>query len=111
MYAIEYLQSSPAGLTVVAAVLGLMVGSFLNVVIHRLPIMLAREWRAQALDVIGEWGQQQDAPEPLRKPAMAMGDVSKLLAAAPRYNIVVPRSACPSCGHAISALENVPVLS
>jgi len=55
MYAIEYLQSSPAALTAAGVLLGLMVGSFLNVVIHRMPIMLAREWHAQALDVIHEW--------------------------------------------------------
>jgi leader peptidase (prepilin peptidase)/N-methyltransferase len=111
MYAIEVLQASPLALTLAAIALGLMVGSFLNVVIHRMPIMLTREWRAQAVEVIGEWGQQQDAPEPLRKPAAALADAAKQLRAAPRYNIVVPRSACPICGHAITALENIPVLS
>ena len=71
-----------------AALLGLMVGSFLNVVIHRLPRMMEREWREQcsAMD-------RENAPP-----------------AAP-YNLVVPRSACPSCGHMISAWENIPVIS
>jgi leader peptidase (prepilin peptidase)/N-methyltransferase len=68
----------------------LMIGSFLNVVIHRLPIMLEREWQAEyrsyfALD------EETTAPE--------------------RYNLMVPRSACPHCGHAITALENIPLLS
>lgn len=111
MYAIELVQSSPAALSIVAALLGLMVGSFLNVVIHRMPIMLGREWHAQALDVIDEWAQRPDAPESLRKPAGALVEVRKLTQGAPRYNIVVPRSACPKCGHAITALENIPVLS
>ena len=78
----------PAVATAAAAVLGLLVGSFLNVVIHRLPKMLERGWAQQCAELRGE-----DA------------------APAPAYNLVVPRSACPSCGHRIGALENVPVLS
>ena len=111
MYAIEFLQSSPVALTTVTVLLGLMVGSFLNVVIHRLPIMLRREWSAQAMEVIADWAQREDAPESLRKPAESLAEVRKVEAKAPRYNIVVPRSACPKCGHAITALENVPVVS
>jgi leader peptidase (prepilin peptidase)/N-methyltransferase len=78
----------PAAATAAAAVLGLVVGSFLNVVIHRLPKMLERGWAEQCAELRGE------TP-----------------AAAPPYNLVVPRSACPSCGHRIRALENVPVVS
>jgi len=84
----EPLQSSPALYVSVAALFGLMVGSFLNVVIHRLPRMMEREWREQCSTMDGE------APPP----------------AAP-YNLVIPRSACPSCGHMISAWENVPLIS
>jgi leader peptidase (prepilin peptidase)/N-methyltransferase len=84
----EPLQSSPALYVSVAALLGLMVGSFLNVVIHRLPRMMESEWREQCSTMDGE-----SAPP-----------------AAP-YNLVVPRSACPSCGHMISAWENIPVIS
>lgn len=84
----EPLQSSPALTVSVAALFGLMVGSFLNVVIHRLPRMMEREWREQCSTLDGEGA----------------------LPAAP-YNLVVPRSACPSCGHMISAWENVPVIS
>jgi leader peptidase (prepilin peptidase) / N-methyltransferase len=84
---IEYLLD-PAAAMVAAAVLGLIVGSFLNVVIHRLPRMLERGWQAQCAELRGE-----------TPPAEAP------------YNLVVPRSACPACGHRISALENVPVLS
>ncbi len=78
----------PTMATVLAAVVGLLVGSFLNVVIHRLPRMLEQGWQDQCADLRGE------TPAPR-----------------PRYNLVVPRSACPSCGHGITALENVPVVS
>ncbi|MGH8798921.1 MAG: prepilin peptidase [Casimicrobiaceae bacterium] len=73
---------------VLAAVVGLCVGSFLNVVIHRIPKMLDRGWREQCADLVGE------------TPAEA-----------PAYNLIVPRSQCPSCGHRIGALENIPVVS
>jgi len=82
------LLQDPVVATAVAAVVGLLVGSFLNVVIHRLPKMLERGWQDQCAELRGE------TPEPR-----------------PRYNLVVPRSACPSCGHQITAIENVPVLS
>ena len=78
----------PAVALPAAAALGLFVGSFLNVVIHRLPKMMERGWNEQCAELAG------------REPD-----------AAPRYNLAVPRSACPSCGHAITAIENVPVLS
>jgi leader peptidase (prepilin peptidase)/N-methyltransferase len=78
----------PAVATAAAAVLGLLVGSFLNVVIHRLPKMLERGWAQQCAELRGEEAASE-----------------------PAYNLVVPRSACPSCGHRIGALDNVPVLS
>lgn len=68
----------------------LMIGSFLNVVIHRLPIMLEREWHADYRDYFGS--------EVATSPAEP-------------YNLMVPRSRCPHCDHPISALENIPLLS
>ncbi|MFQ2854693.1 prepilin peptidase [Aeromonas caviae] len=68
----------------------LMVGSFLNVVIHRLPIMMERDWRAEYHDYFDE---------------------DESISANERYNLMVPRSACPHCGHAITAIENIPLLS
>ena len=71
-------------------ILGLLIGSFLNVVIHRLPIMLERSWQAEYADYFGN-----TEPGPPVEP----------------YNLMVPRSACPHCGHAITALENIPIIS
>jgi leader peptidase (prepilin peptidase) / N-methyltransferase len=108
---IETLQSSPAALTALAALFGLLVGSFLNVVIHRLPRILEREWRSQAVEVISEWAEAKEAPEALAGARVALAELRKLLEAPRRYNLIVPRSACPGCGHRISAGENIPVLS
>lgn len=82
------LLADPALFAVVAGVFGLLVGSFLNVVIHRLPVMMERDWAAQCAEL-----RDEEAPvfEPL--------------------SLARPRSRCPKCGHRISALENIPLLS
>jgi len=85
---LDLLAGSPPLLITVCGVLGLLVGSFLNVVIHRLPVMLDRQWRAQAAEIEGR-------PPP----------------AHPKYNLVAPRSACPGCSAPITALQNIPVVS
>ncbi|MCC6531846.1 MAG: prepilin peptidase [Burkholderiales bacterium] len=82
------LASNPVAYLPVCAVLGLVVGSFLNVVIHRLPKILERQWQRECAELRGE-----------------------PLAEAPRYNLVVPRSSCPACNHRIAPLENIPVVS
>jgi leader peptidase (prepilin peptidase)/N-methyltransferase len=84
----ELLHAEPALFTGLVFLFSLLVGSFLNVVIHRLPKMMEVEWQAQCAELRGE-----TLPE-----------------AAP-YNLAVPRSACPQCGHQITALENIPLLS
>jgi leader peptidase (prepilin peptidase)/N-methyltransferase len=73
---------------IVAAVFGLLVGSFLNVVIHRFPKMLERQWAAECAEFSGQPAKEED-----------------------RYDLVMPRSRCPHCGHAIRWYENIPVLS
>ncbi|MDP6437262.1 MAG: A24 family peptidase [Gammaproteobacteria bacterium] len=73
--------------------LGLLVGSFLNVVIYRLPVMLEREWRRQSLELLATDGTE---PEPDSEPL---------------FNLVTPRSRCPSCGTQITAVQNIPVFS
>lgn len=86
----EYFLVSPIAFTVVSAILGLLIGSFLNVVIHRLPKILEREWHAQCADLL-----QQAAPNSKES----------------TFNLVTPRSRCPVCGHGITAAENIPLIS
>ena len=82
------LKTFPTAFISLWVILGLLVGSFLNVVIYRLPKIMEREWRAQSDELNGQT-EQESSP----------------------YNLIVPRSACPHCGHLISALENIPVVS
>ena len=86
----ELLAESPAIFVAVAFAFALLIGSFLNVVIYRLPIMMEREWRVQCEELA-----ETPAPE------LPEG----------RFNLVVPRSRCPSCGAQITAWQNIPVLS
>jgi leader peptidase (prepilin peptidase)/N-methyltransferase len=78
----------PAAFPWVALLVGLCIGSFLNVLIHRLPKMMERSWRAECAELTGSPVAQQEP-----------------------YNLFVPRSRCPSCGTLINALQNVPVIS
>jgi len=77
-------------------VLGLVVGSFLNVVIYRLPIILEREWQAQAADLL--------ATTAVQTPAGPDANVA-------RFTLSIPRSACPVCKAPITAWQNIPVVS
>ncbi|HUO79809.1 MAG TPA: A24 family peptidase [Steroidobacteraceae bacterium] len=92
MELIALLRGSAALYAACAGLLGLLIGSFLNVVIHRLPKIMEAEWRAQCAELAAA-----PAPAPV--------------VAAPAYNLVTPRSACPKCGAPITALQNIPVLS
>ncbi len=83
-------ESAPVFIAIVFA-FTLLIGSFLNVVIHRLPIMMEREWREQA-DELTKTPPEHELPEG-------------------RFDLVAPRSRCPSCGSLITALQNVPVIS
>jgi len=96
MTVVDILSAYPALLLTLCLVLGLVVGSFLNVVIHRLPIMLERQWRDQCEELARE---DRAAREP------------RTAAPRARFNLMVPRSACPACGAQISALQNIPILS
>ena len=84
----EILRTNAPVFVTFSVIFGLMVGSFLNVVIHRLPKMMEREWHANCLEFQGK-------EVPIQT----------------KYTIVTPRSACPQCGHPITALENIPVIS
>lgn len=85
----SYFEQSPAFFIFAISLLGALVGSFLNVVIHRLPIMMERQWRQQCAEF---------DPQPVS-------------VAAEPYNLAQPRSRCPHCNHQIRAWENIPVIS
>lgn len=96
---IDALQHNTPILIGVIFIFGLLVGSFLNVVIFRYPITLFREWESMAKEVLIERGFKLTPPaEPFDKQPE-------------KFNLVVPRSACPSCGHKITSLENIPLVS
>jgi len=103
--------AEPAVFPWACALLGLLVGSFLNVVIHRLPVMMKRDWRTQAVEVLHDWAVEPAAPEPAKGLSAALDRLGKTLATMPRYTLLSPRSACPGCGAPIGALQNIPVLS
>jgi leader peptidase (prepilin peptidase)/N-methyltransferase len=87
---IEVFIEAPLAFVAVAFAFALMIGSFLNVVIYRLPIMMQREWRDQCEEL------QEALPDDLPEG---------------RFNLVVPRSRCPACGNPIKAWQNIPILS
>ena len=95
-------------------VLGLLIGSFLNVVVYRLPIILKRSWANDASDYLTEEEIQLSlalSAEERKEVTAAAATVKKALGALPPFSLSKPRSRCPACGHPISALENVPVIS
>src|SRR6187549_2464342 len=87
---LEILAANPGLFIGVCAALGLMIGSFLNVIIHRVPIMMDNALRAECAALAG--GEAAAAPPP-------------------SYNLVTPRSACPKCNAPITAVQNIPVVS
>ena len=89
MMLMNYLASHVLAFVLSAALLGLLVGSFLNVLIYRLPIMMQREWRAQALEYL------ECPPEQISE----------------RFNLLLPSSRCPHCDHQIRSWENIPLVS
>lgn len=94
MDVIEAFRALPWFFVCTVLIVGTMIGSFLNVVIHRLPKMMETDWKQQCIEFL----HPDEAEKAGKSPS-------------PKYNLVVPRSACPSCGHKISAFENVPIVS
>ncbi len=87
-----FFANYPAAFPLIAGIFGLAIGSFLNVAIYRLPVMLERKWQSQCREILGS-------------------NKRKLPKKQKRFDLAVPGSCCPHCGHAIKALENIPVLS
>lgn len=88
---LDVFESASLAFQLAIGFLGLLVGSFLNVVIHRLPIMLERDWRRECRAFLGLDSEMAAADEP--------------------FNLAVPGSQCPHCGKAIGVMENIPLLS
>src|SRR5579863_1039139 len=113
MSVLDVLAASPALFVGVALVVGLLVGSFLNVVIYRLPIMLERQWRAQAAEFAASDASTASAtsscPTSATRPVQQTSPAGP--ANPPRFNLIVPRSACPACKAPITAMQNVPIVS
>lgn len=86
---LDILSQYPGLYLSLTALFALAIGSFLNVVIYRLPVMLEQEWRDQCLDYLEQPADETQTP----------------------FNLLVPRSKCRQCGHQITAAENIPVLS
>ena len=101
---VDLYAAYPALFAASVFVIGLVVGSFLNVVIYRLPIMMEREWRAQIADVTHSTAPATSASGPALAPAPAAPP-------AERFTLATPRSACPACKTPIKAIHNVPVIS
>lgn len=87
------LLSEPWAVSIGTFILGLLIGSFLNVVIHRLPKMMEAEWREQCEELLCTTASTEEKP------------------AREAFNLIVPRSRCPRCGQGIKAHENIPVIS
>ena len=88
---IYLLSASRAWLLVTIGLFSLLIGSFLNVVIYRLPIMLEQQWKRDCHELLGKPTTETELSQP--------------------FNLVVPRSQCPTCGHKITAIENIPLVS
>lgn len=94
--------------------LGLCVGSFLNVVVHRLPKMLVRQWSSEAAEILISQEEVAATGAVSATEAQSLANRAQALldglAKLPRYNLWMPRSACPACGHQLAWHENLPVL-
>ena len=84
----DFFRAEPSFFITFSVIFGLLVGSFLNVVIFRLPIMMEQEWHANCLELQGQEAIAQT-----------------------KYTLATPRSACPKCKHPIGALDNIPIIS
>lgn len=91
----------PWALGVIAFVFGSAIGSFLNVVVYRLPIMLNREWQRQAMEVLDETTTEHDLVQEIR---------SRIPVPDETFNLVIPNSRCPHCGSEIKPWHNIPVI-
>jgi leader peptidase (prepilin peptidase)/N-methyltransferase len=97
----EFMATSPTFYICFVFGLSLLVGSFLNVVIYRLPVMMKNTWQDE-IDAHVHANSQENIED---------GTATEFVSERPRFNLVKPDSTCPKCGHAIRAWENIPVIS
>ena len=102
MFFVEVLQHNSIAFYGFVAFISLMVGSFLNVVIHRLPIMMEMGWREGVIEYLTDQQEDKDTPLDLK---------FRTQVPTQPFNLAVPRSRCPECGNEISALQNIPIIS
>ena len=94
---INLLQQNTTAFLIFTGIFSLIIGSFLNAAIYRIPVMMQKEWRQECKELLqDENSDQQESSEASKKET---------------FNLMTPRSTCPNCGHMITALENIPVLS
>lgn len=102
MFFVEVLQHNSIAFYGFVAFISLMVGSFLNVVIHRLPIMMEMGWREGVIEYLTDQQEDKDTPLDLK---------FRTQVPTQPFNLAVPRSRCPECGNEITALQNIPIIS
>lgn len=109
----DALRSLDAGVFIaIVALLGLLVGSFLNVVIHRLPLMMQAQWDAECAQYLAGQAQESDAGGDASDDAVCHANKDAIAAPAGlSLSLSHPASHCPSCGHGIRWFENIPVVS
>jgi len=91
----DYFSTAPVAFNIACGVLGLLIGSFLNVVIYRLPIMMERDWKRQCEEFLADDEETSSSKDNQQE----------------RFDLTLPRSRCSSCNHPIAAWDNIPVLS
>lgn len=111
MLIFELFQYNALAFYGVVALVSLMVGSFLNVVIHRLPIMMERAWREGMEEFAASDNESSSLPADAPELAENAADESVTKPEPEPFNLAVPRSRCPACGSEIKAWQNIPVVS
>ncbi len=100
----QLLEQQPSLFYILITILGLLVGSFLNVVIYRYPIMLKQQWKSECTEYLS----QEEESSALEQEQEQTQDKQHK---AERFDLIYPHSRCPNCQHKITALENIPVIS